>query len=147
VPADHVFTNAAVFRPAGREPADTVAVRGDTIVYGGRGVVDDVIGPKTETTDLGGASLVPGFIDAHAHPIAGGMQALRCDLSQLAHDRDLYRAAVDRYSRDHTDESVIVGSGWYGDAFGDGFPSREDLDRSEERRVGKECRSRWSPYH
>src|SRR5688572_31519419 len=22
-----------------------------------------------------------------------------------------------------------------------------DLSRSEERRVGKECRSRWSPYH
>src|SRR3712207_7141524 len=22
-----------------------------------------------------------------------------------------------------------------------------DWDRSEERRVGKECRSRWSPYH
>ena len=28
--------------------------------------------------------------------------------------------------------------------------SKENLDkviRSEERRVGKECRSRWSPYH
>ena len=25
-------------------------------------------------------------------------------------------------------------------------PMRAD-DRSEERRVGKECRSRWSPYH
>ena len=23
----------------------------------------------------------------------------------------------------------------------------EALSRSEERRVGKECRSRWSPYH
>ena len=23
----------------------------------------------------------------------------------------------------------------------------EDYPRSEERRVGKECRSRWSPYH
>ena len=22
-----------------------------------------------------------------------------------------------------------------------------DFERSEERRVGKECRSRWSPYH
>ena len=22
-----------------------------------------------------------------------------------------------------------------------------NLERSEERRVGKECRSRWSPYH
>nr|WP_073994930.1 hypothetical protein [Enterococcus faecium] len=24
---------------------------------------------------------------------------------------------------------------------------RQDQERSEERRVGKECRSRWSPYH
>src|ERR1035437_10395617 len=23
----------------------------------------------------------------------------------------------------------------------------DDISRSEERRVGKECRSRWSPYH
>ena len=23
----------------------------------------------------------------------------------------------------------------------------EEISRSEERRVGKECRSRWSPYH
>ena len=25
--------------------------------------------------------------------------------------------------------------------------SNSDTTRSEERRVGKECRSRWSPYH
>ena len=25
--------------------------------------------------------------------------------------------------------------------------SKSHLIRSEERRVGKECRSRWSPYH
>ena len=30
----------------------------------------------------------------------------------------------------------------------DGDQSQAELDtRSEERRVGKECRSRWSPYH
>ena len=30
----------------------------------------------------------------------------------------------------------------------DGKPVRRRRDdRSEERRVGKECRSRWSPYH
>src|SRR5256885_17232684 len=27
------------------------------------------------------------------------------------------------------------------------FKPGKDLQRSEERRVGKECRSRWSPYH
>ena len=26
-------------------------------------------------------------------------------------------------------------------------PGQYEADRSEERRVGKECRSRWSPYH
>ena len=33
-----------------------------------------------------------------------------------------------------------VGSVLYDDVMG-------GLRRSEERRVGKECRSRWSPYH
>src|SRR5574340_327105 len=28
-----------------------------------------------------------------------------------------------------------------------GFPRLVQLTSSEERRVGKECRSRWSPYH
>ena len=28
-----------------------------------------------------------------------------------------------------------------------GMPTPELAERSEERRVGKECRSRWSPYH
>src|SRR2546430_17131341 len=27
------------------------------------------------------------------------------------------------------------------------LPPDVEADRSEERRVGKECRSRWSPYH
>ena len=29
----------------------------------------------------------------------------------------------------------------------EGSESESEDDRSEERRVGKECRSRWSPYH
>ena len=29
----------------------------------------------------------------------------------------------------------------------DSTPEQLDEYRSEERRVGKECRSRWSPYH
>ena len=32
-------------------------------------------------------------------------------------------------------------------AFISGLPVWGTLIRSEERRVGKECRSRWSPYH
>ena len=32
-------------------------------------------------------------------------------------------------------------------AIGDGLGEGGRSSRSEERRVGKECRSRWSPYH
>ena len=31
--------------------------------------------------------------------------------------------------------------------FADSVKYTSNLGRSEERRVGKECRSRWSPYH
>ena len=41
--------------------------------------------------------------------------------------------AVDNASTDRTKELVWAYAG--------------RLPRSEERRVGKECRSRWSPYH
>ena len=40
--------------------------------------------------------------------------------------------------------------GWLGSYGGEDSPddiSRGMFARSEERRVGKECRSRWSPYH
>ena len=51
----------------------------------------------------------------------------------------------------------LHGLRWAHDEFGDHHRQRDFLrayrvrvrlaDRSEERRVGKECRSRWSPYH
>src|SRR3712207_7554835 len=35
----------------------------------------------------------------------------------------------------------------FGELVGKGLPWQVIVERSEERRVGKECRSRWSPYH
>jgi predicted amidohydrolase YtcJ len=126
--ADHIFTNAAVFQPDSAEPADTVAVNDGVIVSVSRGVDRDLVGSRTEISDMGGCSLLPGFIDAHAHPVAAGMTALRCDLSGLPHDRLRYLDAIGDYARRHPDEPVIAGAGWYGDAFPDGFPTRHDID-------------------
>lgn len=128
MPADFVFVNASVFSPDGSRPADSVAVRGGRIVAVGQGVGTELIGARTEVVDLGGATLLPGFIDAHVHPVAAGMQALRCDLSTLPHNRAGYRTAVAEYAAAHPEVQVIAGSGWYGDAFDGGFPGAADLD-------------------
>jgi predicted amidohydrolase YtcJ len=127
--ADSLFINASVFIADTRlSPPDTVAVRGGVITYVGRGAPEGIIGPHTEIVDAHGASLLPGFIDAHVHPVAAGMQALRCDLSRLPHDRAAYLDAISHYARSHPDEPVISGGGWYGDGFPGGFPTRNDID-------------------
>ena len=50
-------------------------------------------GPDVRVVDLAGGLLAPGFTDAHVHPIQGGLERLRCDLSE--HEtREEYLAAV-----------------------------------------------------
>ena len=50
--------------------------------------------------------------------------------------------------QDGVDGSVLTVNSWANSATGLSSPSWDGpYDRSEERRVGKECRSRWSPYH
>src|SRR5690349_22376310 len=66
---------------------------------------------------------------------------------------DLARSAYPRYtgSRSRLDSSLtLAGSASYNRTVGSdrfAFAAASTCDRSEERRVGKECRSRWSPYH
>src|SRR3712207_7953535 len=74
--------------------------------------------------------------------------------SDLAHELDQADAAGRRAGLDAGGVDGLGGLGHrrleaealvdVGDVVVDGLG---DADRSEERRVGKECRSRWSPYH
>ena len=61
-------------------------------------------------------------------------------------DAEEYNALL-RYAFQVT-EADLAETGWKDDEIKQSkFPVLERADRSEERRVGKECRSRWSPYH
>ena len=54
----------------------------------------------------------------------------------------ILKQQIENYQTDVTVSNV--GSVIY---VGDGIARVYGTTRSEERRVGKECRSRWSPYH
>ena len=60
--------------------------------------------------------------------------------------RDVEGITEIEYS-DSLEKENIRGAGAYPVGRGEGNYEAKATTRSEERRVGKECRSRWSPYH
>ncbi len=61
--------------------AEAVAVKDGKILAVGK--LDEVLrtkGDKTEVIDLGGRTLLPGFVDPHGHIVVGGLQALSANL-------------------------------------------------------------------
>ena len=120
-----VFQNAVVF---------------DGVTY--RGQVGDVVVDRSKIIDIGadptpvgatvvdvaGGLLLPGFTDAHVHPVQGGLERLSCDLSGLEADRGAYLEHIRDYAHAHRDLDWIQGGGWAMAAFPGGLPTARDLD-------------------
>jgi predicted amidohydrolase YtcJ len=119
-----VFRNGAVFDGTRFLPAGTwVRVRAGRILE----VSPSGRPGAAEPVDLGGGTLLPGFIDAHAHPVFAGHQLRRCDLRSAERAAD-YVDIIAAYARDHPDEEWITGGGWAMAAFPGGIPTRHQLD-------------------
>jgi predicted amidohydrolase YtcJ len=127
--ADLVFVNGSVYTvDAARSWARAVAVRGGGIVaVGTEDDIRELRGARTEVVDLRGGLLLPGFQDAHVHPVSGGVEMLQCDLNEFDSIRE-YVAAIGDYASAHPDEPWILGGGWSMDAFPGGCATREILD-------------------
>nr|WP_328806465.1 amidohydrolase [Streptacidiphilus fuscans] len=128
-PADLVFLGGPVYTvdPA-RSWAGAVAVRDGRITAVGQDHdVRPLIGPGTEVVDLAGRLLLPGFQDAHVHPVLAGTTLRSCDLHQLE-TADAYVAAVADYAAARPEVAWITGGGWSMEAFPGGTPHRALLD-------------------
>ena len=74
-PTTTLYFNAHVFTAEINAPyAEAVAIRGDRILaVGTRYSVEKIAGKSARKVDLQGQFLMPGMIDAHVHPIYGGI--------------------------------------------------------------------------
>ncbi|MFB7597189.1 amidohydrolase [Streptomyces sp. NPDC056160] len=127
--ADLVFSGGPVYTvdPA-RSWADAVAVRdGRIVVVGSDHDVAHLIGAGTEVVDLAGKLLLPGFQDAHVHPVLAGTTMRTCDLHDLEDAQD-YIDTVAAYAAANPDREWITGGGWSMEAFPGGTPHRALLD-------------------
>lgn len=124
--ADLLFTGGPVLTPEGRT-ATAVAVIDGRITAVGHDEVHDLAGPRTERVDLAGRLLLPGFQDAHIHPVPAGLELTQCDLTGTK-TADETVAAVRAYADAHPEREWITGGGWSMEAFEGGTPTKELLD-------------------
>jgi predicted amidohydrolase YtcJ len=126
--ADRIFLGAAVYTVDVDRPwAEALAVRDGEILFvgdeeGARGLV----GPSTEIVELDGGMILPGFQDAHIHPVMSGVEINQCDLSTAA-DRDGLFAVI-RDCAARQEGEWLLGSGWALPIFPDANPRAEWLE-------------------
>ena len=87
--------------------------------------------------------------------VQGSQEALSASLLKLSTDEvkvQVVYAAVGGISESDVNlaiasKAIVIGFNVRAEAGARKLAETNDTTRSEERRVGKECRSRWSPYH
>jgi len=138
--ADLIFTGGPVYtvpeegremiraRAANGWPATAAAVQDGRIVAVGTDTeLAGLAGDRTTVIELRGRPLLPGFQDAHVHPVFAGLTMLRCDLDGAADTDDALRR-IRAYAAANPDREWIDGSGWRMEWFPGGTPSRALLD-------------------
>jgi len=115
-----------------------VAVKGGKILaVGAKKAVLKSKGSATKLIDLGGHTMLPGFVDAHGHVMGGGLQALSANLLAPADGEVKDIASLQQTLRDWIDANkvavkkigLIVGFGYDNAQLTElRHPVREDLD-------------------
>ncbi|MGH9885221.1 MAG: amidohydrolase, partial [bacterium] len=129
-PAELVLRHGSVYvGDAAGTRAEALAIRGGAIVYVGdeRGV-DAFIAPDTRVEELAGKLVLPGFHDAHVHPLAAGLEETRCQLAGIA-ERDALEARVRSCAATQRGRAWVEGGGWELPVFAHANPDKQLLDR------------------
>ncbi len=81
-PADTIYSGGPILTIDDANPrAEAVAVKdGRIIAVGPVAEVMALKGDKTRMVDLGGRTMLPGFVDPHGHVVMGGIQAISANL-------------------------------------------------------------------
>jgi predicted amidohydrolase YtcJ len=127
--ADMIFTGGRVRTPASPSGfAEALAVRGGLILAVGSDTdIRDLAGPRTRVIDLAGRLTLPAFGDAHVHAISGGLESLRCNMTDLK-SRQECLDAIAAYCAVLPPDAWVLGGGWSMEAFPAGTPTAADLD-------------------
>lgn len=114
-----------------RPHAEAMAIGADgrIVALGTRAEVE-AAHPGARREDFGGATLVPGLIDAHGHLLGYGLSLLRADLVGTARKADVV-ARLKLFEKDLPAGAWLLGRGWDQNDWPEderAFPTAADLD-------------------
>ena len=127
--ASIVFHTGKVYTVNERQPwATAIAVKNERIIYVGddEGALE-LVGPDTRVVNLAGKMLLPGFQDAHVHPIEAGMSYLGCSLHGATSIAE-YLKILETCDRSFPESTFVDGGGWTMDLFPNGLPDKKLID-------------------
>ncbi|HET9010554.1 MAG TPA: amidohydrolase, partial [Gemmatimonadaceae bacterium] len=131
-PADLVVTNARIYTVDDARPVVTaMAVRDGVVLFTGSAREALALrGSGTRVVDLGGRTVIPGMVDAHAHLLGLGQSLRNVDLVG-ARSYDEVIARVVAFAKGQPEGTWILGRGWDQNDWGDTrFPTHEALSRA-----------------
>jgi predicted amidohydrolase YtcJ len=123
-----VLINARVWSPDGAGTgADAIVAEGARIsALTTTAEARTQAGPGARVIDLAGRLAIPAFGDAHVHPVGGGLESLRCNLTGVR-TRAGYLRVIAEHARTLEPDGWVLGGGWSMEAFPGGVPDGTDL--------------------
>lgn len=107
---------------------EAVAVKGNTILQiGTTDAIKALAGPSTRVIDAKGATVTPGFNDAHVHFIEGGFALKQADLAGLT-TLDEVQSVIREFAATQPAGAWIRGRGWLYTPFPGASPTKAQLD-------------------
>lgn len=110
--------------------AEAILVKDGKIAAIGEYSALSQLAPNAQFLNLGGKTVLPGFIDSHVHVRELGMDANKADLVGVRSAEDIVQRLQDRYPNPEPSE-WLIGQGWDEGWFGsEGYPDRAALDEA-----------------
>ncbi|MGM7774514.1 amidohydrolase [Arthrobacter sp. KNU-44] len=124
-----LYRNATIFTASETGTAEALVVEGDRLAWvGDAATAERMAGTDAEVIDLGGAFVLPGFIDAHTHLLLMGQGLQKIDLLDCVDLAGIQqRILSEREQAPHAER--IFGRGWLYDQIPGGSPTCEMIDK------------------
>lgn len=127
--ADFVFWNGPIYPvETTGQGVEALATQGERILFVGTWEeAQTLIDSRTQVVDLQGKTILPGFTDAHVHPLSGGLAMMGCTLSGIE-SPDSILAFLQQYAAAYPEKTWIQGHNFWLSSFPQGNPHKEQLD-------------------